>query len=50
MRDSKIKYARSYKLIKHDYENEMVFYSEKTGKKVIVCNRDGWYTGAHYGI
>lgn len=48
MRDSGIKYARTYKFHhKNDYF-EIVFFSEKTGKKCVVCDREyiGGFTGA----
>ena len=46
MRDSGIKYTRTYKFVKSNASEEMVFYSEYTRKYCIVCDRDGWYTGA----
>lgn len=48
MRDAGIKYARSYKVkYRIDYW-EVIFYSDKTGKKCMVCDREdiGGYTGA----
>ena len=46
MKDSGIKYARTYKFVKSVTSEEMIFYSEYTRKYCIVCDRDGWYTGA----
>lgn len=48
MRDTGIKYARTYKFDHRNDDLEIVFKSARTGKKCIVCDRedvDG-YTGA----
>lgn len=47
MRKDGIKYARTYKFHHRNDDLEIVFYSEKTGKKCIVCDREdvGGYTG-----
>ena len=42
MRDSGIKYARTYKFVKSVTSEEMVFYSEYTSKYCIVCDIYDW--------
>lgn len=48
MKDSRIKYARTYKFHHRNGYSEVVFVSAKTGKKCIVTDREdiGGYTGA----
>lgn len=48
MRDSGIKYAKTYKFDHRNDDLEIVFFSEKTGNKCIVCDREdiGGFTGA----
>ena len=46
MKDSGIKNIRTYKFVRSNSSEEMVFYSEYTHKYCIVCDRDDWYTGA----
>jgi hypothetical protein len=48
MRDAGIKYVRTYKFDHRNDDLEIVFYSEKTGKRCVVCDREdiGGYTGA----
>lgn len=43
-----IKYINTYKIAKVVDDYELVLYSEKTGKKCIVCDREdiGGFTGA----
>lgn len=46
MRESGIKYANTYKLAYVADLSELVFYSEKTGYKCVVCDREDWLHGA----
>lgn len=47
-RNGNIKYINTYKIIKAWNDYELVLYSEKTGKKCVVCDREdiGGFTGA----
>ena len=44
------KYINTYKVIKEIDDYELVLWSEKTEKRVVVYDRedDGGYTGAHF--
>lgn len=44
------KYIHTYKVIKEIDDYELVLWSEKTEKSVVVYDRedDGGYTGAHF--
>lgn len=48
MKKAGIKYAKTYKFHHRNDDFEIVFYSEKTHKKCIVCDREdiGGFTGA----
>ena len=48
MKKAGIKYARTYKFHHRNDDLEIVFYSEKTNKRCIVCDREdiGGFTGA----
>lgn len=56
MRDAKLccnrnfKYIHTYKIVETIDDYEVILYSEKTGKKVAVYDRedDGGYTGGHF--
>ena len=44
------KYIHTYKVIKEIDDCEIVLFSPKTGKQVVVCDREdiGGFTGAHF--
>jgi len=46
MKESGIKYANTYKLAYVADLSELVFYSEKTGYKCVVQNREDWTRSA----
>lgn len=49
-RNGNFKYIHTYKIIETIDDCEIILYSDKTGKKVVVYDRedDGGYTGAHF--
>ena len=50
IRNRNFKYIHTYKIIKTIDDYEIILWSEKTGKRVVVYDRedDGGYTGAHF--
>lgn len=44
------KYIHTYKVIKEVDDCEIILYSDKTGKRIVVYDRedDGGLTGAHF--
>ena len=48
MKECGIKYARTYKFHHRNDYFEIVFFSKKTGKKCVVCDREyiGGFTDA----
>ena len=50
LRNRNFKYIHTYKIIETIDDSEIVLWSEKTGKRVVVYDRenDGGYIGGHF--